>query len=129
MRRTGLCLLGCNWILPKFDSSWDFCWKDGDNGWGFNNLIAPCHDSQIFKTIDMLWIDRMAVDAYLDALVAIQKQIGIFTAKIAFVVVVNALSIPGIDYFTALIIVSNVHFHEQSTRILELGFSYRKLSA
>jgi len=27
----------------------------------------------------------MAVDAYLDALVAIQKQIGIFTAKIAFV--------------------------------------------
>ena len=26
------------------------------------------------KTIDLSWIDRMAVDVYLDALVAIQKQ-------------------------------------------------------
>ncbi len=33
------------------NQTWGFCWKDGDNGWGFNNLNAPCHDSQIIKTI------------------------------------------------------------------------------
>lgn len=65
------------------------------------------------KTIDLSWIDRMAVDAYLDALVAIQKQIGIFTAKIAFVSkedqrVKLLMTIPGIDYFTALTIVSEI---------------------
>ena len=65
------------------------------------------------KTIDLSWIDRMAVDAYLDALVAIQKQIEIFTAKIAFVSkedqrVKLLMTIPGIDYFTALTIVSEI---------------------
>ena len=65
------------------------------------------------KTIDLSWIDRMAVDAYLDALVAIQKQIAIFTAKIAFVSkedqrVKLLMTIPGIDYFTALTIVSEI---------------------
>ena len=65
------------------------------------------------KTIDLSWIDRMVVDAYLDALVAIQKQIGIFTAKIAFVSkedqrVKLLMTIPGIDYFTALTIVSEI---------------------
>lgn len=63
------------------------------------------------KPIDLSWIDRMAVDAYLDALVAIKEQIGIFTAKIAFVSkedqrVKLLVTIPGIDYFTALTMVS-----------------------
>jgi len=31
------------------NQTWDFCWKDGDNGWGFNNLISPCHDSELIK--------------------------------------------------------------------------------
>ena len=33
------------------NQTWDFCWKDSENGWGFNNLIAPCHDSKIFYQV------------------------------------------------------------------------------
>ncbi len=31
------------------NQTWDFCHKDPEGGWGYNNLIAPCHDSDLIK--------------------------------------------------------------------------------
>jgi transposase len=68
---------------------------------------------QWLKTVDLSWIDRMALDAYLETLCGIEKQIKIFTAKIASISkederVRLLMTIPGIDYITALTIVSEI---------------------
>jgi transposase len=68
---------------------------------------------QWLKTVELSWIDRMAVDAYLETMFGIEKQIKIFTAKIASISkdderVKLLMTIPGIDYITALTIVSEI---------------------
>lgn len=65
------------------------------------------------RSIELSWIDRMAMDAYIDALHTFDRQIEIFTAKIASVSreddrVKLLMTIPGIDYFTALTIMSEI---------------------
>ncbi len=79
----------------------------------------PC--SEIFsnkgidwlRSIELSWIDRMAMNAYLDTLDMFDKQIESFTAKIASISkeddrVRLLMTIPGIDYFTALTIISEI---------------------
>ena len=68
---------------------------------------------QWLKTVELSWIDRMAVDAYVETMFGIEKQIKIFTAKIASISkhderVRLLMTIPGIDYITALTIVSEI---------------------
>ena len=68
---------------------------------------------QWLRTIELSWIDRMAMDSYLDTLCTIDKQIEAFTAKIASVSkddprVRLLMTIPGIDYLTALTIISEI---------------------
>lgn len=65
------------------------------------------------RSIELSWIDRMAMNAYIDALHTFDRQIEIFTAKIASVSreddrVKLLMTIPGIDYFTALTIMSEI---------------------
>lgn len=64
-------------------------------------------------SIELSWIDRMAMNAYIDALNTLDKQIEAFTEKIASISkkddrVKILMTIPGIDYFTALAIISEI---------------------
>ena len=65
------------------------------------------------RRIELSWIDRMAMDAYIDTLNTFDAQIERFTAKIASISreddrVKMLMTIPGIDYFTALTIMSEI---------------------
>lgn len=65
------------------------------------------------RTIELSWIDRMAMDAYIDALQTFDRQIEFFTAKIASISMEDdrvklLMTIPGVDYFTALTIMSEI---------------------
>ncbi|MDE1877313.1 MAG: IS110 family transposase, partial [Thaumarchaeota archaeon] len=68
---------------------------------------------QWLRTIEISWIDRMTMNSYLDTLCTIDKQIEAFTAKIASVSkddprVRLLMTIPGIDYLTALTVISEI---------------------
>ncbi len=65
------------------------------------------------KTIVLSEIDRMSMDAYLQNIIMNQKQIDIFEAKIATISNEDQrarliMSIPGINYVTALTIISEI---------------------
>ncbi|MEM3098875.1 MAG: IS110 family transposase [Nitrososphaerales archaeon] len=59
------------------------------------------------------WIDRMQLNALLDILESLDRQIAVFTAKIASISMDDErvkllMTIPGVDYFTALTVVSEI---------------------
>lgn len=59
------------------------------------------------------WIDRMQLNALLDVLESLERQITVFTAKIASISINDdrvklLMTIPGVDYFTALTVVSEI---------------------
>jgi len=63
--------------------------------------------------LELSWIDRMAVDSYLKTLEVLSSQIDTFTAKIASISKEDSnvkllMTIPGIDYITALTIMSEI---------------------
>ncbi|MGI0088418.1 MAG: IS110 family transposase [Nitrosotalea sp.] len=68
--------------------------------------------------IDLSWIDRMAVDAYVKTLDIFDLQIDIFTKKIASISKQDSnvrllMTIPGVDYLTALAIMSEIVYIER----------------
>lgn len=71
--------------------------------------------------LELSWIDRMAADAYINTLDVYDSQINIFTTKIASLSkesndVRLLMTIPGVDYLTALTIMSEiVHIKRFST--------------
>ena len=67
----------------------------------------------------------MAVDAYVETMFGIEKQIKIFTAKIASISkederVRLLMTIPGIDYITALTIVPEIVDIKKSAHLFEI---------
>jgi len=65
------------------------------------------------RSIELSWIDRMAMNAYIDTMNVLDAQVEKFTAKIASIAkeddsVKMLMTIPGIDYFTALTIMSEI---------------------
>ncbi len=82
------------------------------------------YDSPVFKIfsatginwlskLELSWIDRMAMDLYLKTLDVLSSQIDAFTAKIASISKEDSdvkllMTIPGIDYITALTVMSEI---------------------
>ncbi len=65
------------------------------------------------RRIELSWIDRMAMDSYIDTLNTLDEQIEKFTVKIASVAMEDdrvklLMTISGIDYFTALTIITEI---------------------
>ncbi|MEM3098835.1 MAG: transposase, partial [Nitrososphaerales archaeon] len=65
------------------------------------------------RSIELSWIDRMAMDAYIDTLNTLDEQIEKFTAKTASIAkegdrVRLLMTIPSIDYITALTMISKI---------------------
>ncbi len=65
------------------------------------------------KSVELSWSDRMSINSYIDILETLDRQIESFTAKIASISMQDdriklLMTIPGIDYLTALTIMSEI---------------------
>jgi len=65
------------------------------------------------RSLQLSWVDRMAMDAYLDAISTLDKQVELFNAKIASICKNDdrarlLMTMPGIDYLTPLTILSEI---------------------
>lgn len=80
---------------------------------GYEHDIFSNKGVEWLRTITLSWSDRMSMNSCIDILETLDRQIESFTAKIAAISreddrVKLLMTIPGIDYLTALTIVSEI---------------------
>lgn len=82
--------------------------------YAFEHLLFSKKGIEWMKTIDFLsWSDRMAIDSYIAVLETLEIQIESFTRKIASVALADEtmkllMTMPGIDFMTALTVISEI---------------------